>query len=237
MRKKLLLLDLALLAAALLATAELRARWLEARKREQVALWKTVVPLPAPPYAPLPKVEPLVAADYGEVAQKMLFSADRNPAVVVEVAPPKPMPALPVAYGVMDLGDGPAAIMAVKGGQPTAEVREGQPIGEFTLVEIGSDQLVLEWDGKKVTKKLADLQAKAAETAGPADTGARRAPAAAAPPPADASGPGKDVGGGLKACQAGDSSPAGTVRDGMKKVMRNMPMGTVCHWEPVGGGR
>lgn len=235
MRKKLLLLDLALLAAAAVGAAELRAKWQEARKREQVVLGKAVTPLPPPPYTPLAKVEPLVAADYGEVAQKMLFSADRNPTVVVEVAPPKQMPALPLAYGVMDFGDGPAAIMAVKAGQPTAEIREGQPIGEFTLLVIGPDELVLEWDGKKVTKKLADLMAKAAPpgAAGPADTAARRPQAA--PPPANVSGPGTDVGGGNRACQPGDTLPAGTIRDGMKKVTRVMPMGTLCHWEPVGG--
>jgi hypothetical protein len=232
--KKLLFLDLALLALAALAASELRDKWLEARKRERVVLGKSIAPLPPPPYAPLARIEPLVAADYGDVAQKMLFSADRNPTVVVEVAPPKPMPPLPLVYGVMDLGDGPAAIMAVKANQPTSEVRPGQEIGGFTLIEIGRDELVLEWDGKRVTKRIVDLLAKAAppSAAGPADAPAARR-SEVAPSPARTSGPGKDIGGGYKACVTGDDAPSGTIRDGMKKIMAPTPMGMHCHWEPV----
>jgi hypothetical protein len=44
-------------------------------------------------------------------------------------------------------------------------------------------------------------------------------------------GPGGDLGGGYRACRNGDNSPAGTVKDGWKKVLVPTPMGDSCHWE------
>ncbi|MCS7316027.1 MAG: hypothetical protein RMI94_11600, partial [Bryobacterales bacterium] len=110
MKRRLLVLNLALAALAALAGWRVRARWLEARHREAMVLGQQVKPLPPPPYAALPAPEPLRAADYIEAAEKMLFSRDRNPTVVVEAPPEKPLPPLPVLYGVMDLGDGLTAI-------------------------------------------------------------------------------------------------------------------------------
>jgi hypothetical protein len=93
----------------------LRREWTEARAREQAVLLKRIRPVPPPPCPPLPATEPVKAADYNDIAQKMLFSKDRNPVVVVEPPPaPKvvPMPALPLFHGVVNLGDGPMAIMS-----------------------------------------------------------------------------------------------------------------------------
>ena len=44
---------------------------------------------------------------------------------------------------------------------------------------------------------------------------------------------GKDMGGGFHGCIAGDNSPDGTVKDGLKKVMTQTPFGSSCHWEPA----
>jgi hypothetical protein len=53
------------------------------------------------------------------------------------------------------------------------------------------------------------------------------------PPPAQAA-PGEDLGGrGISACQKGDTSPAGTTANGMRKVIKNNPFGASCYWEPV----
>jgi hypothetical protein len=43
--------------------------------------------------------------------------------------------------------------------------------------------------------------------------------------------PGGDLSAGVKACQPGDSSPAGTVADGMRKVIMPTPFGSKCYWE------
>jgi hypothetical protein len=235
MSRKLLALNVAL--AALAATAGLRARsaWLEAQKRAGVIVGLPLRPAPAPPYAPEPAPPPAMAADYIEVAQQMLFSPDRNPNVIVEVTAPKPMPPLPVLYGVMNLGDGMMAIMS-SGEERHKEVHPGQKIGEFQLVSVDRERLVLEWEGKQLTKKLSELVAHSESPAAPAP------PASGAPPEAPPqrvaaavanAGPGEDVGGGIRKCVEGDNSPAGTVIDGMKKIMTQTPFGIICRWESI----
>jgi hypothetical protein len=242
LRKKLLLLDLVLVALVALAAAQLRDKWLEARKREQVVLGQKVKQLPPPPYAPLAAVQPATAAAYADIAQKDLFAGDRNPTVVVQVAPPppKPMPELPVFYGAMNLGEGPLAMMSVKSGEAQREVRYGEKIGEFTLVALGREDIVLEWDGNKISKKTSDLSPKetaqntAAAPAGRAVANDARAASLqnAGGRPVEAA-PGAETGGGSRACVPGDDSPGGTVRDGWKKVSARTPFGTICRWEPV----
>ncbi len=235
MRRKLLALDLALLALALAAGWQLRRQWLEARHREQTVLGRTVKPLPPPPLTPLPIPEPVRAAAYAEVAEKMLFSRDRNPTVIVEKPPEKPLPPLPALYGVMDLGDGPTAIMSEKAGGPGQGVRAGEKIGPFKLVSLTPQEAVFEWEGRTVSKKLEELIPRSSSTEAAATT--PRASEQGPPQPvvrqAAASGPGPSIGGEVRACQPGDSDPPGTVREGYRKVVTQTPFGQMCRWEPV----
>ena len=132
MKRKLILLDLVLLAAIGAAVWRLRQNWVEAREREQALLNRRVKPLALPPVFKAPRVEPVAAAGYADIALKMLFSKDRNPTVVVEAKPappPKPMPPLPVLYGVMNLVDSTTVIMGEKAGAKHLEgmVSRGQP--------------------------------------------------------------------------------------------------------------
>lgn len=248
MKGKLLLLNLALAAAAVIAGMRARDNWLEARKRADVVLGRKVKPAPAPPFSPIPAFQSLSAAAYADVAQQTLFSPDRNPAVVVEVAPPKPMPPLPLLHGVLDLGDGAIAIMSAKKGETQRGFRQGEKVGEFTLVSVSGRELVLEWDGKQIPKKFEELvdrseQAAAAAAAAappappraPAVSNAAPAPAAAvktASPPAR-SGPGDQLTPTMRACVAGDDSAPGTVADGYRKVVSQTPFGQRCRWEVV----
>jgi hypothetical protein len=39
--------------------------------------------------------------------------------------------------------------------------------------------------------------------------------------------------GQVKLCNPGDTSPAGAVVDGYRKVVTRTPFGEVCRWEPV----
>jgi hypothetical protein len=244
LKRKLLLLNLVLLAAAAVIGARVRESWRAASERQDALLRQSAAPLPPPPYAPLPEADRVQPVTYADIADKMLFSKDRNPVVIVEKPappPPKPMPSLPVLYGVMDI-DGPTALLAEKAGAPSHEFRPGQAIGEFKLVAVNNQQIVFEWEGKRVERKVDELvyrhaaagaESARAESAGSA---AQQAKAAAAPPPPPPSGraePGVDVGGGIRACQPGDSSPPGTVSGGMRKVVTASPFGQVCRWEPV----
>jgi hypothetical protein len=236
-RKKLFLLDVALAVLTAFAGYEARAKWLEARKRAEVVLGQTLKPQPPPPYTPAKPPQPLTATAYSPVAQQMLFSPDRNPTVVVEVVAPKQMPELPALYAVIDLGEGTTAIMAKKAGDPHQEVRIGQPIGDFKLLAVDSRQVVLEWDGKTLTKRveeLLDRKRVASSAAPPAAAPRVSAPAAVASSAAPVlSAPGMDAGGGLRMCQPGDTSPAGTVSGGYRKVVTAGPFGGNCRWEQI----
>ena len=90
MNRRIVLLNIALLALVAALGWILYANWREAQARESAVLRHKVAPraVLAPPS--LPGVQPAPPAEYIDVANKMLFSKDRNPIVVVE--PPKPAP-------------------------------------------------------------------------------------------------------------------------------------------------
>ena len=235
MKRKLLLANLALLALAAAGAVHLRQEWIEARVREQAVLRKRIQPAPPPRMTPLAATEPVKAAGYNDIAQKMLFSKDRNPVVVVEPPPapkPIPMPALPLFHGVLDLGDGPMAIMSVGPKGPHRDYQPGDKVGAFKLVAVDNEELVLEWDGQTIRKSVDEILDRG--TAPPPAPGPVAAPAAPPPPPVAkaAAEPGGELSPGIKACQPGDTSPAGTVADGMRKVIKQSPFGGArCYWE------
>lgn len=235
MKRKLLLANLALLALIVAAGVHLRRAWLESRDNEQAVLRKSLRPAPPPPVSPLPAFEPARAAGYNDIAQKMLFSKDRNPVVVVEPPPPPPaakMPPLPLFHGVVNLGEGPMAIMSESQKAPQRDYMAGDKVGPFKLVAVNEDELVFEWDGQTITRKMDELVDRGPATqATPGPAAAT--PAAAPPPPVAraAAAPGGDLSPGVKACQPGDTSPAGTVADGMRKVIKPSPFGSRCYWE------
>ena len=235
MKRKLLLANLALLAFATAGAVHLRREWVEAHTREQAVLEKRIQPAP-PPRMPAPAaIEPVKAAGYNDIAQKMLFSKDRNPVVVVEPPPaPKviPMPALPLFHGVVNLGDGPMAIMSVGPKGPHRDYQPGDKVGEFKLVAVNNEELVLEWEGQTITKKVDEILDRST-AAPPSPSPVAAAAAAPAPPRPATPAPveAADSTGGVKACQPGDASPAGTVADGMRKVIRQTPFGSKCYWE------
>jgi hypothetical protein len=201
------------------------------------------VPVGPPPALPnLPTVSPVTPASYLEVAQLMLFSRDRNPNVILDPPPPPPpppvMPALPVSYGMMDLGMGPMAILAEKPGAPHHSYKAGDKIGAFKIVALNTREILFDWDGelvKKTMDELAEKKSTVAYNTPPQNNQPAGAPAA---PQTTAIGATKgpvevDMGNQAKACAPGDTTPAGTVEGGMRKVVTKSPFGDVCRWEPV----
>jgi len=236
MKRKLLLLDFALLVLLVVVGMRLYAKWTEARKRESVVVGQPLQQAAPPPYGSLAPPLPLAGADYAIVAQQVLWSADRNPTVVVVPEAPPPRPDLPVFYGAYDFGDGPRAILSEKAGGEHKRIRFGEKIGEFTLIKVTRDQIILDWRGEKVVKRLNELVARE-----PSEQSA--APQAAAPSASpqltqvrDLSpvkpGPGPDRGDGTRGCNPGDTAAAGAVMDGYRKVVvRIGPLGESCRWE------
>lgn len=156
MKRKLLFANLVLLGLAAALTVHLRREWLEARTREQSVLQQRIRPVPPPPIGALPAAEPVRAAGYAEIAQKTLFSKDRNPDVIVEVPappPPKPMPPLPVFHGLLNLGDGATAILSERPGAEHRDFRPGDLVGEFKLVAVNNEEIVSSGRAKRLPRR------------------------------------------------------------------------------------
>jgi hypothetical protein len=243
--RKILALNLALL--ALLATLGwmLRAHWRQTRAEELSTLSKPPhgsVLLPPP--SPTPP-EPAVPANYLDVAQKTLFSKDRNPNVIIEVAPappPKPeepVPPRPAYYGQMGLGEPVAFLSGEKGGQKGFHA--GEAVGPFKLVAFNRETITFEWNGKTLEYPLTELKPKEGTAALAAQPGA--APTFV---PGKIMSIGPVIGttedknpvlgpqnGEIRSCVTGDKSPAGTVKDGFRKTIVNGPFGPSCLWEPI----
>ncbi|MBM3725803.1 MAG: hypothetical protein FJW40_10320 [Acidobacteria bacterium] len=239
MKRRLALLSAALAAAVAWASFELHSRWREAETRRQEVLSRRVASAKAGEFAAPPAPQPVTGAEYLEVAQKTLFSKDRNPNVVVELPAPKPTPPLPVVHGVMDIGDGPTVFLSdrSRGGQQHA-VRAGGKIGDLTLVSLSETEIVFQFEGVDIKKPIAELRYK--EPGPQAGQAAAAAPVAAASttnltPAAPATpGPGQAMTGtDKKYCQAGETSAPGTVVGGYKKVVTATPFGQACFWEAV----
>jgi len=242
MKRKLIFLNLALAGLGACAVWQLRVRWLDGRAQEKRVLKQSVVAMPPNPAVPLAAPGPASAGEYNEVAQKTLFSRDRNPDVVVEAVPPRPVPSFPIAYGVLSFGDSTTVMLKEKPEGPTKGYAPGDKVGQFTLTVVENDALVFEWDGKPFRKTFRELKpatqveakAAAAPAAGPAAGTAPTVQAAVQSSASSDAGPGGDLSEDLRSCVAGDSTPAGTVRNGYRKVLTAMPgMGQACRWERV----
>lgn len=246
MSRKLIALDLALVALLAWAAYGLRQIWVASRAREAAGLHVRVGKQPAPPLTPLPNPPAVVPAKYKTIADKDLWSRDRNPDVPVEPPPPPPpeppMPALPAYHGLMNIGDGPTAFMGVTPTSPYEAVHPGETIGQFKLLSVNEKEIELEWHGKTIKKSVDELLDNSHSQGAPADAGAARTAAAPAPivnlpveTPRE-KGPGEQHDNfGTASCQANDSTPDGTVKDGYRKVHRQTPFGNICMWEKVGG--
>jgi len=238
LNRKLLILDVVLAAVAVYAGFQFRGQWLAAKAREAAIVNRKPAPLPPPQFTPLATAPPVLSAGYADIAQKLLFDRSRNSTVVVEVAPPpppKPMPPLPAYHGMMNIGDGPAAILSINAASPQMEIHPGEMIGPFKLVDVTTQDIALEWDGQIIRKTLDEiLDRSTRQVVADANTQALPAPQSPALPVVkSALGPGADTGRGYKVCIPNDSTPDETVVDGYRKVSLPTPFGNACRWDPV----
>jgi hypothetical protein len=225
-----------------------RVRLHEARVKRRNNLAVKLTPLPAPPLTPTPKPDAAPATKYADVATKDLFSKDRNPNVVVDppkVETPKPMPALPVVYGVLGLPSGTKAIMSEKAGVSGRAVRAGDTIGEFRIASLDPQNVVFDWDGKQIARKIEELIDRSSGPGGVQSAAGQ--PGGSSPSPQQQNNgqpvpaaPGKEMPGTVpgqpaqRACVPGDNSPAGTVVGGFRKNSVPTPFGAAfCSWVPV----
>lgn len=246
MNRKVILLDVALVALAAALGWQIRQRWLDELARERAIFTnaaRKMNVLPPPPIAP---AKPVPAMEYIDVAQKTLFSPDRNPNVVIEPPAPKPkppMPPLPAYFGQMAFGE-PVVLLSEKAGEQKS-YHVGDKAGPFEIAAFNSETITLIWDGQSIERKLEDLKPKeAAPPQPPAGRPAvQPAPGSTLKTLGATSGEGDskkdtgllgvDVGGGFYGCIAGDSTPNGGIVNGYKKVITRGLFGETCHWELV----
>jgi hypothetical protein len=218
---------------------QLNVRWKQAEAERQANLNVKVKPVTVVPAAPAPKPESATPAQYAQVAEKNLFSTDRNPTIVIEpvkVEAPKPMPSLPIVYGVMGLPSGMKAIMAEKSGQQSRSVRTGDTIGDFKVLALDAQTVKFEWNGKEVVRRIDELVDRSNSTPGGQGNSGPAAPppptpvAAAAAPPPSTTGPPQPG-----ATANSDGSYSLTDKDGKKWILTRTPFGVMRVPDTRGG--
>lgn len=178
----------------------LREHWLTARQQQREMLQRqaqTQVVIAPPPLPPAKSVTP---AQYFEVADRTLFSKDRNPTLIADPPPPPPpappMPDLPYYHGQMAIGDPIVLLSTTK--IPQRSYRAGESLGEFKVVRFDRETIAFDWKGKTLERNLSELRPK--ETAPAAQPGV---PSGAPAGAESASAPAADAPSALKPAKAG----------------------------------
>ncbi len=250
MSRRLFYFNAVLLLAIIAAGYELRSRWEAAREREQMVRSGKLIALRWTAKPPIPLTKAVSALEYALVSTQMLFSRDRNPNVPIEIPPPVPQkqwPPLPKAYGLMLLGEKPRILLGTGPNNQKSYVA-GERVGEIEIVSFDNRNITFAWNDKTMEKRIEELvdnNPMGSTQPPPAPVPAAGAPAAAKPnggtgltaiggAAAENAKIGTDTGlNGTKSCTPGDNSPAGTVLNGMKKVIVQGMFGASCYWEPV----
>jgi hypothetical protein len=218
--------------------------WKDYRNRTQWLYAGAPAQLPATPAAGASQAgQP---QSFVEIVDRNVFSPLRGsppPAPQEEVKAPK----LPSLFGTMNLGNGWFALMA-PGDQPSPvskRVLPGEEIGGYKLVSIGTSNVVLEWQDKKITLDISEsahhgpanigrTAAASARSVATSTTVERSAPSpvrsmapvsSAGPPPAPAV---------YGRPQASPQVAPGTVVGGKRAVLVSTPFGTFVQWEDIG---
>jgi hypothetical protein len=233
-------LNLALMVLLVAAVWRLWGERDSARSRQVAVVGQALDPVEIAPSPPVEPPEPVLASDYIETAQQILFFQDRNPNVVIEAAPPKPLPPMPFAHGVLDIGSGPTVILSKESNGQQQAYLVGDRYEDFRIAEITPAGLVFEWEGDLIRRSIEELKPADKEPSATPQPTARTKPAAAKPKSAilggDSVKPGPgdtEVGGGMRNCRPGDASAPGTVIGGYRKVISKTPFGENCRWEPA----
>jgi hypothetical protein len=193
---------------------------------------------------------PTLSAGSNQPAQPQSFVeiVDRNIFTPLRGSqPPQPQeeakaPKLPLLFGTMNLGEGRFALMSPGDESPPVSKRvlPGEEIGGYKLVSIGTSNVVVERQEKKITLEIAE---PASRGPGTAERTANVRPgvgttAASTPNPVMTVG---SVSGGATPAGAVNLRPSGlppdvpegTIVGGKRKVLVQTPFGPVVQWQDV----
>lgn len=158
--KKLLALNVVLAVLVAAAAAGLYASIGAANERYSILTPQ--LPLKDVPDYPGPEAARRVrAGDYLPIVDRMLFSSDRNP--TIEVAGPlqaslESRPPLPRLAGIMELGEGPVALMSPDLDSPATPIEVGERVGAFTFLGTQGEKVLLQWGGEKIAAMPSELR-------------------------------------------------------------------------------
>jgi hypothetical protein len=176
-----------------------------------------------------------------EIVDRNVFSPLRGS------QPPQPQeeakaPKLPLLFGTMNLGDGRFALMAPgdQASPVSKRVLPGEEIGGYKLVSIGTSNVVLEWQEKKITLDISEsarnVPGTVEKTASP-----HPAPTSTAGSIANSGTTVAPLSGGASTSAARSSPrgafpdvPEGTVVGGKRKVLVQTPFGPAVQWQDIG---
>lgn len=162
MSKKILALNLALLALLVLGGFKFRNDWREFDPAHDVA---KIQPAPQtfPPLA-TPPAATAQAADWTDIPSRNMFSFDRSDidiAPVVEAEPPKPSGPKPVLIGTMIMGKSKTAFV----GKSAKAMEVGQEVDGWKILDILRDAILIESNGVQDSVKVNDPTASAGRNA------------------------------------------------------------------------
>ncbi len=240
MKRNLLLLNLALLVLVSFLGWYLRKRWIESRDHEHKVLTAAVRPAPvAPPPPPAPKPMPplpaahgvmmwdgvpptVVLSERGRPGQKSYHPGDTiGQFTIVSVSNKEVVfnwEGKEVSARLDDMMQ--KGLMNSSNNNP-APNPPGQPQGEGTTTKPGTP----------LPNTLINPSAQAPAQASQVTSLTSNDPSSNQ---GSSLGPGAEVPGqGIRTCVAGDSSPPGTVVNGLQKKVNTTPFGVVCRWEPA----
>ena len=214
--------------------------WKDHRSRTQ---WLYSGALAQPPATPAARLNLAgQPQSFVEIVDRSVFSPLRG------VPPPQPQeeakaPKLPLLFGSMNLGNGRFALMA-PGDQPSSvskRVLPGEEIGGYKLVSIGTSNVVIEWQEKKITLDISE-SARRGPIEKTASASARPAPVTTAGSGANPAMPespfvrGAGITSPARSAPSGASPevPPGTIIGGKQKVLVPTPFGVIPVWQDVG---
>lgn len=244
MSRNLILLNLALFIVFTGGTAELYRRVQEAKQRCDI-FERTGFGQDSSIRSRHTKPVAVRPSSYISVVGHLLFSKDRNSVVAVEVPLPEVLdrPDLPRFIGLMDLGEGPIALMAADSRMTPRPVARGEKVGEFIFMGAQGESITLQWNNETIEVSQVELQGSSAQPVGTVSNSSRRRPRSrpASVARLDPQSEGR-VGGqynigpevtgrpGVYAADSQDTSPHGTEHEGFVKTVRKTPFGNQSWW-------
>jgi hypothetical protein len=217
MMRRLLVLNLTLVAVLIAATVRFYSDWMSFQATHQpgaIQPGRETIPGLASVPAPIPPV----AEEWSDISSRNPFSFDRTDVPVLEpAAPPKPSAARPILFGTMSLGAEPLAMVAsgqTPGNRNYRPMKVGEVIDGWTIRKILDKSIVVESNEIEESVLMSDPSAQIQRDytrTGPAAT----PPVATNQPQAPAASP-------LTSPPPAQSSPTPTSR---RRILQQTPFG------------